>query len=90
MISIKGTYRSSLLQILLPKHSNIDHKYSKMKFTTTERGNRKLIRDGYLYVFKKILPNDVSSSECILSRTSAQYKASIKLSNPRQIYWSEY
>ena len=51
-----------------------------MEFTTTERGNRKLIRDGYMYVFKKMLANDVSSWECILRRKGAQCKASIKLS----------
>ena len=51
-----------------------------MEFTTTERGNRKLIRDGYMYVFKKMLANDASSWECILRRIGAQCKASIKLS----------
>ena len=50
-----------------------------MEFTITERRNRKLIRDGYLYVFKKMLA-DVSSWECILRRKGAQCKASIKLS----------
>ena len=51
-----------------------------MEFTTTERGNRKLIRDGYMYVFKKMLTNDVISWECILRRKGVQCKASIKLS----------
>ena len=55
-------------------------KYSKMEFTITERRNRKLIRDGYLYVFKKMLADDVSSWECISRRKGAQCKASIKLS----------
>ena len=48
-----------------------------MEFTTKERGNRKLIRDGYMYVFKKMLANDVRSWEC---RKGAQCKTSIKLS----------
>ena len=36
-----------------------------MEFTTTESGNQKLIRDGYMYVFKKMMANDISSLECI-------------------------
>ena len=31
-----------------------------MKFTTTEEGNRKLIYEGYMYVFQKNLANDVT------------------------------
>ena len=51
-----------------------------MEFTITERGNRKLTRDGYIYVFKKMLANDVSSWVYILRRKVAHCKASIKLS----------
>ena len=51
-----------------------------MEFTNTERRNQKLTRDGYMYVFKKMLANDVSSFECILLRKCAQCKAWIKLS----------
>ena len=35
-----------------------------MVCTTTEKGNRKLIHEGYRYVFQKILANDVTSWEC--------------------------
>ena len=52
-------------------------KYSKMEFTITERRNQKLIRDGYLHVFKKMLADDVSSWECILRRKGAQCPRSI-------------
>jgi len=48
-----------------------------MEFTTTERGARKLIRNGYIYLFKKNLANG-SSWECELRR-SGQCRASIKL-----------
>ena len=47
-----------------------------MEFTTTE----KLIRCGYIYLFKKMLANDVSCWECILRRKGAQCNASTKLS----------
>ena len=46
-----------------------------MEFTNTERRNQKLTRDGYMYVFKKMLANDVSSLECILLRKCAHCKA---------------
>ena len=51
-----------------------------MEFTTTERGNRQLIKDGYIYVFKKDLANDVSSWECALRRKGTQCNATVKLS----------
>ena len=51
-----------------------------MEFTTTERGGRKLIKDGYMYVFKKRLANDVTSWECVLRRKGTQCNATIKLS----------
>ena len=51
-----------------------------MELTNTERRNQKLTRDGYMYVFKKMLANDFSSLECILLRKCAQCKAWIKLS----------
>ena len=51
-----------------------------MEFTKTEKGQRKLIRNGYIYVFKKMLANEVSSWECILCRKGNQCKATIKLS----------
>ena len=49
-----------------------------MEFIETERGGRKLLRDGYLYVFKKNLANDITSWECVLRR-QGQCRASIKL-----------
>ena len=51
-----------------------------MEFTETEKGQRKLIQNGYIYVFKKMLANEVSSWECILRRKDNQRKATIKLS----------
>ena len=33
-------------------------------FTTTEKGNRKLIHEDHVYVFQKNLANDATSSEC--------------------------
>ena len=34
-----------------------------MEFTTAEKGNRRLIHEGYMYVFQKNLANDVTSWE---------------------------
>ena len=51
-----------------------------MEFKKTEKGQRKLIRNRYIYVFKKILANEVSSWNCILRRKGNQCKATIKLS----------
>ena len=49
-----------------------------MEFTKTERGQRKTMKDGYMYVFQKNLANDIASWECVLTRKS-QCKARIKL-----------
>lgn len=49
-----------------------------MEFTTTEKGSRKLIRNGYMYVFQKNLANDLTSWECILRRRG-QCKEKVKL-----------
>ena len=35
-----------------------------MEFTTTEKGNRKLIHEIYIYVFQNNPANDVTSWEC--------------------------
>ena len=51
-----------------------------MESTKTEKGQRKLIRNGYFYVFKKTLANEVNSWECILRRKENQCKAMMKLS----------
>ena len=48
-----------------------------MEFTTTEKGNRKLIHEGYTYVFEKNLANDVTSWECE-KRRRGECKAKIK------------
>ena len=49
-----------------------------MEFTTTEKGNRKLIHEGYMYVFQKNLANDATSWECE-KRRRGECKAKIKL-----------
>ena len=49
-----------------------------MEFTTTERGSRKLIKDGYMYVFKKRLSNDNSTWEFELRR-KGQCRSYIKI-----------
>ena len=49
-----------------------------MEFTTTEKGNRKLIHEGYMYVFQEKLANDVTSWECE-KRSRGECKAKIKL-----------
>ena len=49
-----------------------------MEFTTTEKGNRKLIHEGYMYVFQKNLANDVISWE-YEKRRRGECKAKIKL-----------
>ena len=43
-------------------------KKAPMEFTTTECGSRKLIKDGYMYVFKKRLGDNNSNSEWVLRR----------------------
>lgn len=50
-----------------------------MEFTQTEKGHPKLIRNGYLYVFKKMLANDVKCYECEMRRKNGQCKVSVKL-----------
>ena len=49
-----------------------------MVFTTTEKRNRKLIREGCMYVFQKNLANDVTSWKCE-KRGTGECKAKIKL-----------
>lgn len=50
-----------------------------MEFTTTEKNQQKLIRNGYIYVFKKMLANDVKCYECVLRRKNGQCKVLVKL-----------
>ena len=49
-----------------------------MEFTTTEKGSRKLIHEGYMYVFQKNLASYVTSWECE-KRRRGECKAKIKL-----------
>ena len=49
-----------------------------MEFTATERGQRKLIKDGYLYILQKNLANDFTSWVCVLRR-KGHCKARVKL-----------
>ena len=49
-----------------------------MELTTTEHGQKKLIKDGYLYILLKYLANDFTSWECILRR-KGHCKARVKL-----------
>ena len=49
-----------------------------MEFTTTEHGVRKLLKDGYIYLFKKNLVNGITSWECELRR-KGECRASVKL-----------
>ena len=49
-----------------------------MEFTITEKGNRKVLREGCLIVFKKNLADDITSWECELRR-KGECRASIKL-----------
>ena len=49
-----------------------------MEFSLTERGARKLIRNGYQYVKQKDLANGLTSWECI-ERRKGNCKAKVKL-----------
>ena len=49
-----------------------------MEFTTTERGARKLLKDGYIYLFKKDLANGITSWEWE-RRRKGECRASVKL-----------
>ena len=49
-----------------------------MEFSFTERGARKLIRNGYQYVKQKDLANELTSWECT-ERRKGNCKAKVKL-----------
>ena len=49
-----------------------------MEFATKKDGNKKLIHEGYMYVFQNNLVNDVTSWEC-KKRHRGECKAKIKL-----------
>ena len=51
--------RVSVMKVnIVSVHLSCILKKATMEFTATERGSRKLIKDGYMYVFKKRLAND--------------------------------
>ena len=50
-----------------------------MEITSTEKRKNKIARNDYLYVFKKMLANDLRCFECELRRKGNQCKAMIKL-----------
>ena len=49
-----------------------------MEITSTEKGKNKIARNGYLYVFKKMLANDGRCFECELRRKGNQCKPMIR------------
>ena len=49
-----------------------------MEFTTIERRARKLLKDRYIYLFKKSLANGIISWECEIRRKD-EYRVSIKV-----------
>ena len=49
-----------------------------MEFTESQKGKQKFLHNGYIYVFRKDLDNDVRSFECKLRR-KGQCKARVKL-----------
>ena len=49
-----------------------------MEFVRSEKVARKLVRNGYMYVFKRDLAGEVTSWECELRRRG-QCKAGVKL-----------
>ena len=51
-----------------------------MKFTTTERGQRKLLRNRYMYVHRRNLSVGSSMWECIYRRKGYQCNAKVKVS----------
>ena len=51
-----------------------------MESTTTERGQRKLLRNGYMYVPKRNLSEGSSMWECFYRRKGYQCNAKVKLS----------
>ena len=51
-----------------------------MEFTTTERGQRKLLKNGYMYVHRRNLSGGSSMWECIYRRKGYQCNVKVKLS----------
>ena len=50
-----------------------------MELTKAEKDKRKL-KDGYIYVCKKVLESDISSWQCILRRRVGQSRATVQIS----------
>ena len=74
-ISIKRSPTSTLM----PKRGIELGTFCSRERCLTARPQLQLIRNGYLYVFKKMFPNDVKCYECILRRKDGQCKVLIKL-----------
>lgn len=51
-----------------------------MEFTNTERGQRKILRNGYIYVHRRNNANGFSTWECILRRKGSQCNAKVRVS----------
>ena len=49
-----------------------------MELSTTEKGKRNIIHEGYMYVFQRSLANDATSCECEKG-SKREYKAKKKL-----------
>ena len=61
-----------------------------MEFTTTERGKRKLLRNGYMYVHRRNLSEGSSMWECIYWRKGYQCNANVKLSPLDELHEQTY
>ena len=51
-----------------------------MEFTTTERGQRKLLKNGYIYVDRRNLSGGSSMWECIYRRKGYRCNVKVRLS----------
>ena len=51
-----------------------------MELTKTEKDKRKLVKDRYIYVFKKVPASDISSWQCIFRRKVGQCCATVQIS----------
>ena len=51
-----------------------------MELTKAEKDKRKLVKDRYIYVFKKVPASDISSWQCILRRKAGQSRATVQIS----------
>ena len=56
-----------------------------MEIIKTSKGKDMLIDDGYLYVFQKILADDVQSWECTERRKNTSCRARVKIQNDQII-----